>query len=137
MPQKRILESVKHFGIYTFTRGPYSSDAMVLERSKLKRTIEFSRNCSNNRNTSHRDYSRESSWFVCICMLETAAELVPKRGEQRVELVLVLACDCQKVGGSRRSKDEAKGFGVVNIFFVFTSVFKFYLNPVLADYVSY
>ena len=54
-----------------------------------------------------------------------------------VELSLVLTSDCHKVGGCRRTKDEAKGFGVVNIFFVFTSVFELYLNSVLADYVSY
>ena len=52
---------MKHFGIYTFKRCSYSSDAVVLRRSKLKRTIEFSRNSSNNRNTSHRNYSREST----------------------------------------------------------------------------
>ena len=70
-------------------------------------------------------------------MFEAASQLVPKRGYQRVELVVVLVCDSHEVGGCRRSKDEAKGFRVVNIFFIFTSVFKFYLNPVLADDLSY
>ena len=51
LPQKgRILDSVKHFGIYTYKIGSCPSDAVVLRRSKLKRTIEFSRNSSNNRN---------------------------------------------------------------------------------------
>ena len=70
-------------------------------------------------------------------MLEAAGELVPEVGLQVVELSLVLTSDCHEVGGCRRTKDETQGFGVVNIFFVFTSVFELYLNSVLADYVSY
>ena len=70
-------------------------------------------------------------------MLDAAGELVPEVGEQGVELSLVLTGDCHKVGGCRRTKDEAQGFGMVNIFFVFTSVFELYHNSVLADYVSY
>ena len=50
---------------------------------------------------------------------------------------MVLVYDSHEVGGCRRSKDEAKGFQVVNGFFIFTSIFKFYLNPVLADDLSY
>ena len=58
--KKRILDSVTCLAFYTYIRGSCPSGAVVLRRSKLKRTIEFSRNSSNNRNTSHRDYSRES-----------------------------------------------------------------------------
>ena len=45
-------------------------------------------------------------------MLDAAGELVPEVGEQGVELSLVLTGDCHKVGGCRRTKDEAQGFGV-------------------------
>ena len=54
-------------------------------------------------------------------MFEAASQLVPERRQQRIEMALVLVNGGHEVGGCRRTEDEAKGFHVVSIFYIFTS----------------
>ena len=70
-------------------------------------------------------------------MFEAASQLVPKRRQQRVELALVLVNDGHEVGGCRRTEDEAKGFQVVSVFYIFTPTFKSYPYPMFANDICY
>ena len=70
-------------------------------------------------------------------MFEAASQLVPERGQKRIEMALVLVNGGHKVGGCSRTEDEAKGFHMVSIFYIFTSRFKSYPYPVFANNLSY
>ena len=78
----------------------------------------------------------EEDW-LSVSMLDAAGEFVPEVGEQWVELSLALTGGCQKVGGCRWTKDEPQSFGMVNIFFVYASIFEPDHNSVLANHINY
>ena len=75
--------------------------------------------------------------WLSVSMLDTAGKFFPEVGEQWIELSLALTGDCQKVRGSRWAEDEPQSFGMVNIFFVYASIFEPDHNSVLADHISY
>ena len=74
--------------------------------------------------------------WLSVSMLDTAGKFFPEVGEQWIELSLALTGDCQKVRGSRWTEDEPQSFGMVNIFFVYSSVFESDHNSVLANYIN-
>ena len=77
----------------------------------------------------------EEDW-LSVSMLDAAGEFVPEVGEQGVELSLALTGDCQKVRGCRWTEDEPQSFGMVSIFFIYSSVFESDHDSVLANYID-
>ena len=71
-----------------------------------------------------------------VSMFDAAGKFFPEVGEQWIELSLALTGDGQKMRGSRWTEDEPQSFGMVNIFFIYSSVFESDHNSVLANYIN-
>ena len=74
--------------------------------------------------------------WLSVSMLDAAGEFFPEVGEQWIELSLALTGDGQKMRGSRWTEDEPQSFGMVNIFFVYASVFESDHDSVLANHIN-
>ena len=82
------------------------------------------------------DRGKVGEGWVSVSMFDAAGKFFPEVGEQWIELSLALTGDCQKVRGSRWTEDEPQSFGMVNIFFVYSSVFESDHNSVLANHIN-